>query len=149
MYGFETVFMFTFSTTSIVVSYILYILIIWYLKTKPLGDSCFFDVITIDTILIRLVAQTIFFCFIIVFLSVDGCELDLNFQFIQPIRGLIIYIPFALHISNEILNSFLRLLLQKRPDLIIDVSDSKIRKRAWIFRITSVGKENLVGLSRK
>ena len=75
------------ASVGIVMTYFLHTMIIWYIKKKPLGTTTPFDMVTIDTILIRLAIMSLFF---ILFLTsiIEGNTIpnsSWTFVFHQPV----------------------------------------------------------------
>ena len=140
MFNFDQGFSFGLASVGIVMAYFLYTMIIWYIKKKPLGTTTSFDTITIDTILIRLAAMTVFF---ILFLTsiLEGNTIP-NSR--KVVFSLTLYILSCLTLSSEILNSCFRILYLNKQQWFLEESDSKVRKVSWIVKIIITGMLHLV-----
>ena len=140
MFNFDQGFSFCLASFGIVTAYFLYIMIIWYIKKKPLGTTTLFDMVTIDTILIRLATLTVLF---ILFLTsiVEGNTIP-NAR--KLVLSLTIYILICLNLSSEILNSCFRILYLKKQQWFWEESDSKVRKVSWIVKTLISGMLYLV-----
>ena len=66
---------YTIASTAIVIAYVLYFLIIWYIKTKPLGTITSFDKVNIDTILVRLSQMAIIYIGCTIYI-IDGSPIQ-------------------------------------------------------------------------
>ena len=140
MFDFDQGFSCSLASVGIVMTYFLYTMIIWYIKKKPLGTTTHFDMVTVDTILVRLAALTLFF---ILFLTsiLEG-------NTISDSRKLVLTLPLnilsCLNLSSEILNSCFRILYIKKQQWFLEESDSKVRKVSWIVKIIITGMLHLV-----
>ena len=140
MFNFDQGFSLGLASVGIVMTYFLHTMIIWYIKKKPLGTTTPFDMVTIDTILIRLAIMTLFF---ILFLTsiIEG-------NTIPNSRKLVLTLPLfifgCLGLSSEILNSFFRILYLKKQQWFLEESDSKVRKVSWIVKTIITGMLHLL-----
>ena len=64
-------------STVIVISYILYFIIIWYIKKKALGTITPFDKVTIDTILARLFQLTLIYIGIFIYIILKNVQCEM------------------------------------------------------------------------
>ena len=135
MFNFDQGFSCSLASAGIVMAYFLYAMIIWYIKKKPLGTTTPFDIVTIDTILIRLATMTVLF---ILFLTsiVKGNTIP---NAAKLVLSLTIYILLCLNLSSEILNSCFRILYLKKQQWFLEESDSKVRKVSWIVKTLITG----------
>ena len=140
MFNFKQGFSFGLASVGIFLTYFLYTMIIWYIKKKPLGTITSFDMVTIDTILIRLANMTLLF---ILFLTsiIEGNTIPNSRKLILT---LILYFLNCLNLSSEILNSCFRILYLKKQQWFLEESDSKVRKVSWIVRTIIAGMLHLV-----
>ena len=84
----------------IVITYILYFIILWYIKTKAPGTITPFDKVTIDTILIRLFQLTLIYIGIFIYIIEECPTWDIK----NIVLSLANYILALLVMSSEILN---------------------------------------------
>ena len=140
MFNFDQGFSFGLASVGIVTTYFLYTMIIWYIKKKPLGTTTLFDMVTIDTIMIRLATLTVLF---ILFLTsiVEGNKISNS---VKLVLALTMYILICLNLSSCILNSCFRILYLKRQQWFLEESDSKVRKVSWIVKTIITGMLHLV-----
>ena len=140
MFNFDQGFSCCLASVGIVTAYFLYTMIIWYIKKKPLGTTTPFDMVTIDTILIRLANITAFF---ILFLSsiIEGNTIPNSRKLVLTLP---LYILSCLGLSSEILNSFFRILYLKKQQWFLEESDSKVRKVSWIVKTIITGMLHLL-----
>ena len=140
MFNFDQGFSCGLASVGIVTAYFLYTMIIWYIKKKPLGTTTLFDMVTVDTILIRLATMTVLF---ILFLTsiVEGNTIS-NAR--KLVLSLTMYILICLNFSSEILNSCFRILYLKKQQWFLEESDSKVRKVSWIVKTIITGMLYLV-----
>ena len=122
-------------STIIVISYILYFIIIWYIKTKALGTITPFDKVTIDTILVRLFQLTLIYIGIFIYIIEECPERDVK----NIVLSLANYILALLVMSSEILNSSFRILFLRKNQWLHETSDTKVRKIAWVIRVIIAG----------
>jgi hypothetical protein len=123
-------------STVLIISYILYFMIIWYIKTKPLGTITPFDKVTIDTILVRLFQLTLIYIGIFIYIIEECPTRDLK----NILLSLANYILALLVMSSEILNSSFRILFLRKNQWLHETSDTKFRKIAWVIRVIIAGK---------
>ena len=135
MFDFDQGFSCGLASVGIVMTYFLNTMIIWYIKKKPLGITTLFDMVTIDTILVRLAALTVFF---ILFLT-STLEGNTVSNSRKLALALPLYILSCLTLSSEILNSCFRILYLKKQQWFLEESDSKVRKVSWIVKIIITG----------
>lgn len=126
---------YTIASTAIVISYVLYFLIIWYIKTKPLGTITSFDKVNIDTILVRLSQMTIIYIGVTIYI-IDGSPIQ---DTTDNVLALANYIFINLIISSEILNSSFRILFLRKQQWLDETSDTKVRRIAWVIRVIIAG----------
>ena len=126
---------YTIASTAIVISYVLYFLIIWYIKTKPLGTITSFDKVNIDTILVRLSQMTIIYIGVTIYI-IDGSPIQ---DATDNVLALANYIFINLIISSEILNSSFRILFLRKQQWLDETSDTKVRRIAWVIRVIIAG----------
>ena len=130
-------------STVIVISYILYFLIIWYIKIKPLGTITPFDKVTIDTILVRLFQLTLIYIGIFIYI-IEECPM-------RDVKNILLslanYILALLVMSSEILNSSFRILFLQKTQWLHETSDTKVRKIAWVIRVIIAGNCHLLALA--
>ena len=140
MFSFDQGFSFGLASVGIVMAYFLYTMIIWYIKKKPPGTTTSFDMVTIDTILIRLATITVFF---ILFLTsiLEGNTIPNSRKLVLTLT---LYILSCLNFSSEILNSCFRILYLKKQQWFLEESDSKVRKVSWIVKTLITGMLHLV-----
>ena len=139
MFNFKQGFSFGFASVGIVLTYFLYAMIIWYIKKKPLGTTTPFDMVTIDTILIRLANMTVLF--ILSFMSIIEGNAIPNSR--KLVLTLLLYFLNCLNLSSEILNSCFRILYLKKQQWFLEESDSKVRKVSWIVKTIISGMLHL------
>ena len=128
------------ASVGIVMTYFLHTMIIWYIKKKPLGTTTPFDMVTIDTILIRLAALTVFFILFLMSILEGNTISDSR----KLVLALPLYILICLTFSSEILNSCFRILYLKKQQWFLEESDSKVRKVSWIVKTLISGMLYLV-----
>ena len=140
MFNFDHGFSCGLASVGIVTGYFLYTMIIWYIKKKPLGTTTHFDMVTIDTILIRLATITVFF---ILFLTsiLEGNTIPNSRKLVLTLT---LYILSCLNFSSEILNSCFRILYLKKQQWFLEESDSNVRKVSWIVKTLITGMLHLV-----
>ena len=127
----------------IIISYVLYILIIWYINTKPLGTITSFDKVTIDTILIRLFQLTITYIGVFIYmLEEDPMQNDKNI-----VLAFINYILACLILSSEILNSSFRILFLTKQQWLNETADARVRRIAWVIRFIIAGNFYIPGIA--
>ena len=127
---------YTILSTVIVISYILYILIIWYINTKALGTITSFDKVSIDTILIRLFQLTLIYIGVNIYMF-DECSMQDAKNIVLTLPN---YILACLILSSEILNSSFRILFLQKQHWLDETSDTNIRRMAWVIRIIIAGR---------
>ena len=127
---------YTILSTVIVISYILYILIIWYINTKALGTITSFDKVSIDTILIRLFQLTLIYIGVNIYMF-DKCSMQDAKNIVLTLPN---YILACLILSSEILNSSFRILFLQKQHWLDETSDTNIRRMAWVIRIIIAGR---------
>ena len=126
---------YTIASTAIVIAYVLYFLIIWYIKTKPLGTITSFDKVNIDTILVRLSQMAIIYIGCTIYI-IDGSPIQ---DATDNVLALTNYIFVNLIISSEILNSSFRILFLRKQQWLDETSDTKVRRIAWVIRVIIAG----------
>ena len=141
MFNFDQGFSCGLASVGIVTGYFLYTMIIWYIKKKPLGTTTLFDMVTIDTILIRLATMTVLFIILFLTSIVKGNAIP---NATKLVLSLTIYILLCLNLSSEILNSCFRILYLKKQQWFLEESDSKVRKVSWIVKTLITGMLYLV-----
>ena len=136
MLNFDQGFSFGVAAVGIVTAYFLYGTVIWYIQKKPIGTITVFDMVTIDTILVRLATLTVFF---IGFLTsiVEGNTIP---DSRKKVLSLLQYILICFNLSSEILNSSFRILYLKKQLWFLEESDSKVRKVSWIVKVIIASK---------
>ena len=122
-------------STVIVISYILYFIIIWYIKKKAIGTITPFDKVTIDTILVRLFQLTLIYIGIFIYFIEECPKQDVK----NILLSLANYILALLVMSSEILNSSFRILFLRKKQWLHETSDTKVRKIAWVIRVIIAG----------
>ena len=140
MFNFDQGFSFGLASVGIVMTYFLHTMIIWYIKKKPLGTTTPFDMVTIDTILIRLANMTVLF--ILSFMSIIEGNAIPNSR--KLVLTLLLYFLNCLNLSSEILNSCFRILYLKKQQWFLEESDSKVRKVSWIVKTIITGMLHLL-----
>ena len=140
MFNFDQGFSCGLASVGIVMTYFLYTMIIWYIKKKPLGTTTPFDMVTIDTILVRLAALTV--CFILFLTSILEGNTIPNSR--KIVFSLTLYILSCLTLSSEILNTCFRILYLKKQQWFLEESDSKLRKVSWIVKTIITGMLHLL-----
>ena len=140
MFNFDQGFSCGLASVGIVMTYFLYTMIIWYIKKKPLGTTTPFDIVTIDTILVRLAALTLFFILLLMSILEGNTISDSR----KLALALPLYILSCLTLSSEILNSCFRILYLKKQQWFLEESDSKVRKVSWIVKTFISGMLYLV-----
>ena len=127
---------YTILSTVIVMSYVLYILIIWYINTKALGTITSFDKVSIDTILIRLFQLTLIYIGVLIYMF-DACPMQDAKNIVLSLSN---YILACLILSSEILNSSFRILFLRKQHWLDETSDTNVRRMAWVIRIIIAGR---------
>lgn len=130
-------------STVIVISYILYFIIIWYIKKKAIGTITPFDKVTIDTILVRLFQLTLIYIGIFIYIIEECPTPDVK----NIVLSLANYILALLVMSSEILNSSFRILFLRKKQWLHETSDTKVRKIAWVIRVIIAGNYLLYAYS--
>ena len=130
---------YTILSTVIVISYVLYILIIWYINTKPLGTITSFDKVCIDTILIRLFRLSLIYIRVFIYMF-DECPMQDAKNIVLTILTIANYILACLIISSEILNSSFRILFLRKQHWLDETSDTNVRRMAWVIRVIIAGR---------
>ena len=135
MLNFDQGFSFGVASVGIVMAYFLYGTVIWYIKKKPIGTITVFDMVTIDTILVRLATLTVFFIGLLTSIVEGNTIPDSK----KKVLSLVQYILICLNLSSEILNSSFRILYLKKQLWFLEESDSKVRKVSWIVKTLITG----------
>ena len=123
-------------STVIVISYILYFIIIWYIKKKAIGTITPFDKVTIDTILVRLFQLTLIYIGVLIYMF-DKCSMQDAKNIVLTLPN---YILACLILSSEILNSSFRILFLRKQHWLDETSDTNVRRMAWVIRIIIAGR---------
>ena len=115
---------------TLVLSVVLHILIILYIKSKPPGRTLPFDCVTIDTNIVSILA--IFMTYTIIAVgSITEHNIKKEHAIILAfLCWCIIHDIF----SCMLISSFIRIVFMKRPEWIIGKPDDQLRKITWIFR---------------
>ena len=136
MLNFDQGFSFGVAAVGIATAYFLYGTVIWYIQKKPIGTITVFDMVTIDTILVRLATLTVFFIGLLTSIVEGNTIPDSK----KKVLSLVQYILICLNLSSEILNSSFRILYLKNQLWFLEESDSKVRKVSWIVKVIITSK---------